>query len=172
MWPAFRLTVSALLFGCWALPGLAEDAPAQLVVGESSIEELLRVPPSVKQGRYAIHCEAYILRSGRAPQAYCYAMETPVPDELVDAVTKTALRARFEPAVRASAPIEVYAVFMVLVDTTLSEPLILAVPNNGVERKKYGLLYTAPQRVIQKPSWGIPPERYFGRQPHRFVGGR
>jgi hypothetical protein len=168
MWAGFRSTVIATMLGCWALPGQA-DTPAQLVVGEGSIEELLRVPPSLKPGRYAVHCEAWILRSGRTPQAYCYAMETPVPDDLVDAVTKTTLRARFEPAMRDAEAIEVYAVFMVLVDTTSAEPLILAVPNNGVERKKYGLLYTAPQRMIQKPSWGIPPARYLGRRPDRFV---
>jgi hypothetical protein len=96
-------------------------------------------------------------------------MEGPAPDDLVDAVTKAALRARFEPAVRDREPIEVYAVFMVLVDTTLAEPMILAVPNNGAERKKFGLLYTAPQRVIEKPSWGMPLQRYLGRRPDRFV---
>jgi hypothetical protein len=44
---------------------------------------------------------------------------------------------------------DVYLVLAVLVDTTLGEPLVLAVPNNGVERKRYGLLYTAPQRFIK-----------------------
>lgn len=169
MWAAFRLTYIAMLLGCWPLPGEAADSPAALVVGDGSIEALLRVPPSLKPGRYAVHCEAYILRNGRAPQAYCYAMEAPVPDDLVDAVTKTALRARFEPAVRDGQAIEVYAVFMVIVDTTMAEHLVLAVPNNGVDRKKYGLLYTAPQRVIKKPSWGIRPARYYGRRPDRFV---
>jgi hypothetical protein len=165
---AFRLTVIAMLLGCWTLPSRA-DSPAKLVVGHHSIEALLSVPSVLERGRYAVHCEAHILRTGRASQVYCYAMEAPAPDYLVDAVTKAALGARFVPAVRDREPIDVYAVLMVLIDTTLAEPLILAVPNNGVERKKYGLLYTAPQRVIDKPSWGLPAARYFGRRPDRFV---
>lgn len=156
-------------FGWLVMPLVAAGSPAQLVVGKHSIEELLSVPPSLARGRYAVHCEAQILRNGRAPQVYCYAMEEPAPDHLVDAVTKAALRARYEPAMSGREPIEVYAVFMVLVDTTLAEPMILAVPNNGVERKKFGLLYTAPQRVIPKPSWGIPLARYYGRRAERFV---
>jgi hypothetical protein len=163
---AVRLIV---VFGCLVLPVMAVGSPARLVVGKHSIEELLSVPPSLERGRYAVHCEAQILRNGRAPQVYCYALEGPARDDLVDAVTKAALRARFEPAVKDREPIEVYAVFMVLVDTTLAEPMVLAVPNNGAERKKFGLLYTAPQRVIEKPSWGIPLQRYHGRRADRFV---
>ena len=52
------------------------------------------------------------------------------------------------------------------VDTRLDEPLILAVPNNGAEKARYGLLYTAPQRygrvVVSRPRLQL-------RMPHRPV---
>jgi hypothetical protein len=77
-------------------------------------------------------------------------MHDPAPRSLIAAVISATERARFLPATRAGKPIDIYVVLMVLVDTTLGEPMILAVPNNGVERHKYGLLYTGPQRVLKK----------------------
>ena len=35
---------------------------------------------------------------------------------------------------------------MVRIDITSQGPLVLAVPNNGVEAQRYGLLFAAPQR--------------------------
>jgi hypothetical protein len=169
MWRAFRLSFIITLLGCWTLQVLAADSPAQLVVGVKSIEELLRLPSRLAPGRYAVDCEAHILRGGQAEQTYCYALDAPAPDDLVDAVTVAAARARFVPAVRNGKRIEVYATFMVLVDTTLAEPLILAVPNNGAERRKFGLLYTAPQWVVKDPLCNGPNDRFTGRRPDRFI---
>ncbi len=146
---ALGLAVVAMTFVCWPHLSKATDAPARLVVGENSIEELLRLPESLEAGRYAVHCEAHILRTGHAVRPYCYTMAEPVPANLVRAVIKAAKRARYVPAVRAGEPIEVYVLLMVLIDSTLGEPMILAVPNNGVQRKKFGLLYSSPQRLIR-----------------------
>lgn len=165
---AVRRLATLILIGSWSLPSMA-DRPAQLVVGDGSIEARLRLPSDLDPGRYAIHCEAYVLKDGSVPQAFCYTLGEPAPDSLITAVTKAAERSRFVPAVRHRQFSHVYAVFMVLIDTTLAEPLILAVPNNGVERKKYGLLYTAPQRVLKKPGWGIPPQNHAARRPHTYV---
>ena len=71
----------------------------------------------------------------------------PAPDNLRQAVVYASRISRFMPATRNGQPVEVHAALMVIVDTRLDDdPLILAVPNNGVETARYGLLYTAPQR--------------------------
>jgi hypothetical protein len=125
----------------------AADAPAQLVVGEDSIEELLDIPRDLQPGRYEVQCEALITKSGWVSYTICYSMSRwAPPHSLVKAAQDATRKSRFVPATRSGRPAEVYAVLMVIVDTTLHEPLILAVPNNGVETARYGLLYTAPQR--------------------------
>jgi hypothetical protein len=123
------------------------DSPAQLVVGEDSIEELLRLPGKLPAGRYEIHCKAQISDQGSVRNCRCFSMaDRPVPDDLQNAVAYATSISHFVPARHDGRPVEVYATLMVIVDTRLAEPLILAVPNNGVERARYGLLYTAPQR--------------------------
>jgi len=62
------------------------------------------------------------------------------------------------PATRAGIAANVYLVLAVLVDTRLGEPLVLAIPNNGADRGRYGLLYTAPQRFVDlQPRSTLPP---------------
>jgi hypothetical protein len=161
--------VIATLFACWALPSTAADSPARLVEGERSIEELVSLPRNLEPGRYTVHCEAHIMPTGNAPQAFCYPLEEPAPIDLVQAVTKAAARATYVPAVRAGRAVQVYAVLMVLVDTTLAEPMILAVPNNGVEMHKYGLLYTTPQRLLNRPTYDMPVHEYIARRPAELV---
>jgi hypothetical protein len=168
-WSAVCWISIATLLGCLAPLAMAADSPAQLMVGERSIEAMLRLPGDLARGRYAVHCEAYIMRTGRAEQAYCYTLEGPAPDDLVFSVSEAATRARFVPAMRKGESIHVHVVFMVLIDTTLHEPMILAVPNNGAERQKYGLLYTAPQRVSNTPSRNIPSRTFVQRRPYQFV---
>jgi hypothetical protein len=73
--------------------------------------------------------------------------------KLINAVTRAGRRARFAPAMRDGKPADVYMVLMVYVRVTNDEPLVLAVPNNGVDAARYGLLYTAPQR-FNEFYWG------------------
>jgi hypothetical protein len=136
---------SALVLG---LPcTVAADSPAQLVVGERSIEELLRLPGGLPPGRYEVHCGARISAGGFARRRpWCYSLTDSALGNLQSAVAFAVLEAQFVPARRGGHAIDVYAVLMVIVDTRLREPLILAVPNNGTEASRYGLLYTAPQR--------------------------
>jgi hypothetical protein len=152
-----RASIMAVAIGGWTLPSSAADSPAQLVVGEHSVEALLRVPRKLEAGRYEIHCESHILASGYAATVFCYTMAEPAPSNLIRAVIDAAKRARYVPAMRAGQPANVYMLTTVFVDTTFEEAMVLAVPNNGVERKKYGLLYSSPQRVILKrqsyPLW-------------------
>lgn len=169
MWHVFRLTIVSMCLGCWTQPIEAADSPARLIEGKRSIEELLRLPLNLQPGRYTVHCEAYIMRTGNAPQAFCYPLQHPAPVDLVYAVTRAAARATFAPAIRGGRAIEVYAVFMVLIDTTLAEPMILAVPNNGVERRKYGLLYTSPQRIVNRPNYTILKQTYLGQRATKLV---
>ena len=70
----------------------------------------------------------------------------PAPDDLRQAVVYATRISLFLPATRDGEPVDVWATLMVIVDTRLAEPLILAVPNNGADTARYGLLYTAPQR--------------------------
>lgn len=57
--------------------------------------------------------------------------------------TKTSL---FVPATHNGKRVEVFTTLTVKIDTSLGDPLILAVPNDGADAAKYGPLYTAPQR--------------------------
>jgi hypothetical protein len=71
----------------------------------------------------------------------------------VNAVAAAGRRAKFVPATRGGKAAAVYMLVMVRIDVTAGEPLVLAVPNNGVESERYGLLYTAPQR-FNEFTWG------------------
>jgi hypothetical protein len=128
-------------------PAQAADSPAQMVVAEDSIEERLYLPWGLKPGRYEVQCEAEIGERGWVNSMHCYSFAgREAPYRLKRAVRRAVQFSRFVPAMRNDQPITVRAVLMVIVDTRLEEPLILAVLNNGVERARYGLLYTAPQR--------------------------
>jgi hypothetical protein len=142
-----RLFPAIALFGATLPLAHAVDSPAQLVVGERSIEELLRLPDKLEHARYEVQCEAFLDRTGGARYVRCYSMSNrPSPASLQKAVAYATRISRFQPATRNGEPVDVWAVLMVIVDTRLHEPLILAVPNNGVETARFGLLYTAPQR--------------------------
>jgi hypothetical protein len=140
------LALAALLLSNWLTAAVFADTPARLAVGKVSIEERLRVPDDTPPGRYTIHCEAVFDARGFVPVTSCYYLEEGMPRKLLDAVVRAVRRSRSVPATRAGRRVDVFAQVMVLIDTTLSRPLVLAVPNNGIEREKYGLLYTAPQR--------------------------
>jgi hypothetical protein len=73
-------------------------------------------------------------------------MTDSAPDELQQAVMLATRTSLFAPATRDGKPIDVFAMLAVTVDTSLGDPLILAVLNNGADAAKYGLLYTGPQR--------------------------
>lgn len=141
----YLLLVIALC-GAGSLPARAADSPAQMVVGERSIEALLRIPDSLKPGRYRVHCGLKIGTSGWVLFVRCYSMTDSAPDELQQAVMYATRSSLFTPATRDGKPIDVFAMLAVTVDTSLGDPLILAVLNNGADAAKYGLLYTGPQR--------------------------
>lgn len=133
-----------LLCGCQAFAG--QDAThARLTDGPASIESLLRLPKGLGAGRYIVQCEALVGKKGRATRFGCYSAQEG-QDALVKAVRLAGKGATFVPATRAGVKVDVYMLVMVQVDTTQGEPLILAVPNNGVESERYGLMYSAPQR--------------------------
>lgn len=141
-----RLLVLIALLGAVLLPARAADMPAQMVTGKRSIEELLRLPKSLKPGRYSLHCGVLIGTSGWALFVRCHPTGSE-PYDLQKAVmyaTKTSL---FVAATHNGKQVEVYATLTVKVDTSLGgDPLILAVPNDGADAARYGPLYTAPQR--------------------------
>jgi hypothetical protein len=140
---ALALLLGLLLYGCQAFAG--QDAThARLTDGPDSIEQLLHLPEGLAAGRYVVQCEAWVRKKGRARRFICYSAEKQAA--LVEAVRAAGRRARFVPATRAGRKVDVYMLVMVQIDTTQREPLILAVPNNGVEAERYGLLYSAPQR--------------------------
>lgn len=113
------------LFGAGSLPARAADSPAQMVVGERSIEELLRIPDNLKPGRYRVHCGLKIGTRGWVLFVRCYSMTDSAPDELQQAVMYAARTSLFAPATRDGKAIDVFAMLAVTVDTTLGDPLIL-----------------------------------------------
>jgi para-nitrobenzyl esterase len=119
--------------------------PARLTEGPRSIEKLLSVPEGLKPGRYVFQCEAWVRTSGRIRRFLCYSENESIRS-LGDAVKRAGRRARFVPATRDGENAEVYMQVMVRIDITPQGPLILVLPNNGVEAGRYSLFYTAPQR--------------------------
>lgn len=135
-------------------PALAGPAatPARLREGPDSIESLLRLPEGLEQGRYIIQCEALVRENGNTRKFICYsAHEEWRP--IVLAVAAAGRKAKFIPATRDGAPAQVYMLLMVRIDVTDRGPLVLALPNNGVEAQRYGLFYIAPQR-FNEFGWG------------------
>lgn len=129
------------------------DSPARLREDEESIESNLRVPDGLEYGRYDVHCEVQVLPNGLPFDVTCYALDSAVPEKLVDAIRRAGQRAKFVPAVRSGKPAQVYMVLMVRTLIGRGEPLVLVLPNNGVEHRRYGLFYIAPQR-FNEFSWG------------------
>jgi len=140
------LLVSALL-GAGLMPACAADSPAQMVTGKRSIEQLLRIPKGLRAGRYTLHCGVLIGTSGGVLFARCYPPTTDyAPRALYKATTYAARSTLFVPATRDGEKVEVYTTLTVKIDTTRSNPLIQAAPNDGADAERYGPLYTAPQR--------------------------
>ena len=150
-------TLARVLLGtCLVIGPLAAhgvDSPARLREDEESIESNLRVPDGLEWGRYDVHCEVRVLSSGIPFDVTCYALDPAVPEKLVDATRRAAQRAKFVPARRDGKPAQVYMVIMVRTVIGRGEPLVLVLPNNGVEHERYGLFYIAPQR-FNEFSWG------------------
>ena len=139
-----RALLLLLLFCAWHVSAAATQ-PARLTEGPDSIESHLRIPEGVPPGRYVVQCEAWLRRSGKVRTFLCYSAEKK-HGPLVTAVALAGRQARFVAATRDGKPAEVSMQVMVRIDITSQGPLVLAVPNNGVEAERYGLFYTAPQR--------------------------
>jgi hypothetical protein len=145
------LLAACLLIGSLAARGA--DSPARLREDEESIESGLRVPDGLEWGKYDVHCEVRVLASGNPFRVVCYALDSAVPRKLVDAIRRAAQRAKFVPAMRNGKPAQVYMVIMVRTVIGRGGPLVLVLPNNGVEHARYGLFYIAPQR-FNEFYWG------------------
>ena len=147
----FRCCFAA--FAWWASSSAFADpiyTPARLSDGERSIEALLRLP-KLEPGTYTVYCELVARKSGRIADMTCYAGES-LPehlDGLPRSVAKSARHARVIPATRDGKAVEAFMLITVRIHITDSGPQVLIVPNNGADAKRYGLLYTAPQRVSE-----------------------
>lgn len=141
-----RLLLAIALFGVCSPLARADDRPAQMVSGKRSIEELLRLPKDLRPGRYSLHCGLLIGTSGWVLFARCYSPKGYAPYELQRAAMYAAKTSLFVPATRSGKRVEVFTTITVEIDTTVSDPLILAVPNDGADAARYGRLYSAPQR--------------------------
>ncbi len=150
-------TLARVLIGTWLLIGpLAAhgvDSPARLREDEESIESGLRVPDGIEWGRYDVHCEVRVLPNGLPFTVTCYALDSAVPEKLVDAIRRAGQRAKFVPAMRDGKPAQVFMVIMVRTVIGRGEPLVLVLPNNAAEHERLGLFYIAPQR-FNEFSWG------------------
>jgi hypothetical protein len=160
---ALVLIGTCLVIGPLSAHGV--DSPARLREDEESIESNLRVPDGLEWGRYDVHCEVRVLSSGIPFDVTCYTLASGVPKKLVDAIRRAAQRAKFIPARRDGKPAQVYMVLMVRTAIGRGGPLVLVLPNNGVEHKRYGLFYIAPQR-FNEFSWGA---AYQGAPPDTLI---
>lgn len=157
-----------LLAACLVIGSLAAhgaDSPARLREDEESIESGLHVPDGLEWGKYDVHCEVRVLASGIPFRVTCYALDSGVPRKLVDAIRRAAQRAKFIPAMRNGKPAQVYMVIMVRTVIGRGGPLVLVLPNNGVEHERLGLFYIAPQR-FNEFSWG---SAYEGAPPGTLI---
>jgi hypothetical protein len=121
---------------------------ARLSDGEQSFEALLRLP-KLEPGTYTVYCELVVRTNGKIAHMTCYAGES-LPehlDGLPRSVAKSARLARLIPATRDGKAVEAFMLITVRIHVTGSGPQVLVVPNNGADAKRYGLLYTAPQRI-------------------------
>jgi hypothetical protein len=153
-----RRLIGACL-ACGPLLAHGDPSPARLREDEYSIESLLQVPDGLEQRRYDVHCEVHVPVSGRPRRVSCYAPDASVPPKLINAVTRAGMRSRFVPATRDGKPVEIFMMLMVRVLVTESDPLVLVLPNNGVEHERYGLFYISPQR-FNEFQWGGIYERF------------
>jgi hypothetical protein len=122
--------------------------PARLGEGEKSIEALLQLP-KLEPGTYSVHCEAVVRKSGALKHLTCYQEGDP-PRKLQDLplrVARSGRSARLIPATRDGKPVDAFMLLMLRIHVTSHGSQVLVVPNNGVEVERYGLLYTAPQRL-------------------------
>jgi len=138
------LAAACLVIG--PLCAYAADSPARLREDEYSIESRLQVPEELAKGRYDVHCEVRVSSVGFPANVNCYALDSRVSPKLVEAVSRAAVRSRFVPATRDGRGVQIFMVLMVRVQVTDGEPLVLVLPNNGIEHARYGLFYIAPQR--------------------------
>ena len=145
----FRGCIAA--FAWWASSSAFADpiyTPARLSDGEQSLEALLRLP-ELEPGTYTVYCELLARKSGKIAHMTCYAGES-LPEHLDGlplSVAKSARLARVIPATRDGKAIDAFMLISVRIHITSSGPQVLVVPNNGADAKRYGLLYTAPQRI-------------------------
>ena len=149
---ARALLLLLLLYG-WHAAAAGVTTPARLVEGRYSIESLLHLPENLLPGRYEVPCEAWVRKKGRVKTFICYYKDNS-PRALVKAVTLAGRKARYVPATRDGVAVDVCMLVMLRIDTRGRDPLILAVPNNGAEAARYGLLYTAPQRFNEFQWYG------------------
>ena len=122
--------------------------PARLSEGARSLEALLRLP-KLEPGTYVVQCEAVVRKSGAIKHLTCY-VENDLPEHLENlprTVAKSGRSARLIPATRNGKPVDAFMLLMVRIHVTPNGPQVLIVPNNGADAKRYGLLYTAPQRL-------------------------
>lgn len=162
-----QLLLVIALFGAGLVPAHAADSPAQMVTGKRSIEQLLRIPKGLTPARYTLHCGVLIGTSGWVLFARCYPRAGSAPNKLLKAAIHAAQASLFVPATHNGKKVEVFTTLTVRIDTTLSDPLILATPNDGEDAGKYGPLYTAPQRF--GGSHLNPPNRYRHDPPRAAV---
>ncbi|HKR35664.1 MAG TPA: hypothetical protein VJT10_12545 [Steroidobacteraceae bacterium] len=138
------------MLGAWLATGIAvahaADTPARLREDEASIESKLHVPDGIEPGRYDVRCDLRVMENGKPRNIWCYAPDSAVPGKLVAAVLNATLRAKFVPATRDGKPAQVHMMLMVRTVITDDEPLVLVLPNDGVEHARLGLFYIAPQR--------------------------
>jgi hypothetical protein len=137
-----------------------EVTPARLREDEYSIESQIRLPEDLERRRYDVYCEVRVMMTGRPRDVSCYALDASIPRKLVHAVSAAGMHSRFVPATRDGKPVEIYMVLMARILVTKQEPLVLVLPNNGIEHERYGLFYIAPQR-FNEFYWGTGWVPYF-----------
>jgi hypothetical protein len=130
-------------------PASAADpvySPARLLQGEHSIESLLQLPPALPNGLHIVPCKTWVSERGRSHDFKCHTEEK-LPEGLVESVVAAGRQADYAPATLNGRRIRAHMLVTVRISVDANGSSIMAVPNDGAEADRFGLLYTAPQRL-------------------------
>lgn len=144
-----------ILLVCIPISSSADFTPALIGNGPKSMPQFIEVPDDTPDGEYYIRCEWVVRKSGKAERRFCYKLTESAPWALVSTVLKASGKARFIPATDEGKKVTVFMSALAAIKVENSQALVAVFPNDGVNRKRFGLDYVSPQR-LNELKWRAP----------------
>ena len=138
-------------------PDMTTATPATLVASEKQRDIVRGLSPTWKSESKFLLLEfgAYVNKDRHLGAICCLSASEHVSDGSLRRVGRSLRRLEFEPASYNGEPAEVYISFSIIGRKTESGIVSTLLMNQRLSADKYGLGYTAPQRLWQeKPMWG------------------